>query len=720
MTPALRIPRWSRQPAHRLWGPFVEWALLVAILAMTCCGPAWAQQRAAATDRANSAVASQLTHTAATSLLRNIMADDPEGQLEGEPITLLAALESSPDRRQQLLAVQDYWQLASAIGRYNTHLLAYRLITELESPGRTSGGRNDRRQPSGNGDEAQIQEQRNNAHKRLDEARAEVQQRQRTLAKSARRNSGQPLPLPGDAQHTSVYFTRYNEIFAGRTAPATAMLMQRLLPHYHQAVDLRTTAATAAEDAWEAVREGFASGQFDVHSAIDAWGRFVEQQQAFVTLVGQYNEAIADYALTVAPENASAADLRGMLIRTAETAATSLWRQGEPDRFDRDWDRRAEPASFDDRYDDQRQAAPEVEYDDASEADWNRAAPRRLRDEPHVRPLPPPETGPDDSYLTPADDPASLRREALRPPYDSSSRAPYHSSNGATYDRDYRVAQAPSGARAASATSTSDIYSAAAPLPLSDLADLPPHRRSQRLAVLLCSDDRQLVSTLGEPFDLQACLQKAPPQRRREAVAAYWSARRALSEWQAQRRLLGHVETLSRDRLSVRSEAGGPTLALLVEAARASARADIAWSEAQWIAAQFQLTQAVGGKLDGPWLFPTTPPHGGRYVANGRDASRAATTLQQLDRGLAAAALDVVQASEQLGGLNGQRMSRTQELQATLAAVQQEADHTRHFLDELTRYNVAIADYALAVLPEQSSAGQLVSALVVTRGGRGN
>ena len=59
-------------------------------------------------------------------------------------------------------------------------------------------------------------------------------------------------------------------------------------------------------------------------------------------------------------------------------------------------------------------------------------------------------------------------------------------------------------------------------------------------------------------------------------------------------------------------------------------------------------------------------------------------------------------------------------LQATLAAVQQEADHTRHFLDELTRYNVAIADYALAVLPEQSSAGQLVSALVVTRGGRGN
>jgi hypothetical protein len=54
-------------------------------------------------------------------------------------------------------------------------------------------------------------------------------------------------------------------------------------------------------------------------------------------------------------------------------------------------------------------------------------------------------------------------------------------------------------------------------------------------------------------------------------------------------------------------------------------------------------------------------------------------------------------------------------LDLALAANQQQLDETFGFLDTLTGYNRAIADYALSVLPASASADQLVRALVVVR-----
>lgn len=732
MKPVLRTPRRSALSAHRHArrlnrGVLIWTAVLLAGLAIPSI--ATAQQRASRSTTAAQAPSKtksppQSSHSPAASLIRNILAEDPGGQVDGEPISLLVALESSTQRRQQLRAVQDYWRLAAAVGDYNAHLVAYRLISDLSAADAPSTSR-DRRAGD---DQRHLQQQRDDAHARMERAREDVFQQQRTLAQTLRRPSSQPLPLPADLPHSAVYFTRYNEIFSGRTPPPPAILMQRLLPLEHRAVDLRTAAATAAEDAWEAVREGYAEGHFDVHSAIDAWGRFVEQQQAFLAIVGRYNQAIAEYALAVAPQNASPADLRAMLIRTADSASTSLWRQGE-ESWPGDYDRRpVEPAQYYDRRFGQRDSDgydAAVEYDDAtsdfSESTTNlRQPPRGFDDEPHIRPLPPPETGPDDSYLVPADEaPDETRpathRNTLRPPSYTASRDEYRQGAGAG---DLRVAQAPGAPRESNDSGDApELPTAARPLDTTELAELPPYRRSQRLAVQLASDDRQDSARWGQPLDLQTCLQQAPAQRRREAVAAYWSARRALSDWQSQRRLLGQVEALIRDRLSVRGELTGPALALLLQAARAAARADAAAAEADWVAAQFQLTQEVGGKIDAEWLYPITPPHGGRYVTNTRDATRAVANLQQLDRSLAAAALDVVDSNQQADALV-RRLTSAQDLQAALAAVQRQADHTRHFLNELNRYNVAIADYALGVLPTQANAAQLVSALVVTRGGR--
>ncbi len=120
-----------------------------------------------------------------------------------------------------------------------------------------------------------------------------------------------------------------------------------------------------------------------------------------------------------------------------------------------------------------------------------------------------------------------------------------------------------------------------------------------------------------------------------------------------------------------------------------------------------------------PWVWPTTAPHGGRYVTEsaGRN-SRGAEALQQLDRALAAAALDVVDGAEQLSRRETQRAAGPAELQALLAAFEQQSEQARQFLDEVTRYNVAIADYALGVLSDRADAAQLASALVVTRPGR--
>jgi hypothetical protein len=52
---------------------------------------------------------------------------------------------------------------------------------------------------------------------------------------------------------------------------------------------------------------------------------------------------------------------------------------------------------------------------------------------------------------------------------------------------------------------------------------------------------------------------------------------------------------------------------------------------------------------------------------------------------------------------------------AAIAIIEQQSNHTIFFLRAATKYNIAIADYAMAVMPSNVPADQLVVALVIPR-----
>jgi hypothetical protein len=126
--------------------------------------------------------------------------------------------------------------------------------------------------------------------------------------------------------------------------------------------------------------------------------------------------------------------------------------------------------------------------------------------------------------------------------------------------------------------------------------------------------------------------------------------------------------------------------------------------------------------LDGPWLLPTTTPHGGGYHLKNDVQPAALNDSFTFRRGvlvvpsthatLVELARTVVLADAARAATAARFDQGTAGLDKLIAAIEMETDQTRQFLATLTQYNLEIADYALAVMPASAPVNAIVGALI--------
>ncbi|HTM55532.1 MAG TPA: hypothetical protein VL175_16000 [Pirellulales bacterium] len=256
-------------------------------------------------------------------------------------------------------------------------------------------------------------------------------------------------------------------------------------------------------------------------------------------------------------------------------------------------------------------------------------------------------------------------------------------------------------------------------------------QRVQKLGNLL-HWDRNLPPDSGNGATLAECLRSVDASRRLGLIRAYWRARERAARYQA---LVDQVEQLSALPVIAIEKRARPELGVRLQAARRAARAATYDAHAQLLAAEFELTQAAGRRLDEPWLVPSTAPQSGRYIV---DVSRRATTparywgervrlehekLEERADALIRADVDRAQLVSEARAAQTPPPGAGQNdtpaaLDVLLSAIERQNAETMAFLHDLTEYNVAIAHYVLVAWPDPLPSDELVRKLVVPRSTR--
>lgn len=586
------------------------------------------------------------------------------GSLAGRPTTLLEALGRTADRSQQAAVARAYWRLAAAVGEYHAKFLAVERLQRI-SP-RTE-------------DVSALRFQRALAVEALLQARERAARAQRALAEVAGWSFS--APLPADAPHAGPYRTGLNESLASATFPARHRLVHRVLPLRRQGIELRAAAVQAAEDALEAALDAYRESGVDFAVVLSCVARAVEQREGFVAEVCAYNEEIAEFALSVAPPDASARALVSMMIVPASPGSASS--------------RPAENVASPPNLPAKRAAvAPATGVEAASavlpaspwEPDVVPASPRQPT-------LAPPKPKPPEAI---PDEPLPL------PP----KPAP-----------EYTAKRAPIADRTAGNLSKSSaLYPA--------LVSASAIGRVQDLAAAL-HWDRRLPSEAGRTTELEECLRGVSSGDRRSVIEAYWTARERVAVYQVFAEQGDLIEQLAPLVLDHRQQPTGPLDMLHLRAARLAIDAARSAAQVELLRAQFELTQRTGRPLNDVWLLPATAPHAGPYRLK-LEEQKAEIVQQPLVKRLAAAvpalfdvlqqrAGAVVEADAARAAATAAYESSGRGMEPVLAAMRWQTAETLAFLQTLTAYNQAIADYALTVLPSAIPGDHLVPALVLTR-----
>jgi hypothetical protein len=264
-----------------------------------------------------------------------------------------------------------------------------------------------------------------------------------------------------------------------------------------------------------------------------------------------------------------------------------------------------------------------------------------------------------------------------------------------------------------------------------------PPQRVQRLANLL-HWDRNLPPDAGEPTTLADCLRGVAPKERLGVIEAYWRTRERVARYQALNEQLEQFNVLPSMAIELRDQPGMAEASVRLQAARRAAHAAVIDAHVALLVAEFGLMQATGRRLDDPWVLPSTPPQSGRYhVAAGtatRENTRAHHWSEMIrlqheklqERADAIIQSDVHRAvlvnetrrGADPGATENDLADEPMRLDGALRSILRQNRATLAFLEDLTAYNITIAQFALAALPATISSDELVKKLVIARTAR--
>ena len=134
------------------------------------------------------------------------------------------------------------------------------------------------------------------------------------MARRIDRASDTRWPMPDTTPHSGPYLLRLD---ARPRELAQTWQMKRLaatIPTLGEGLQDRAAAVIEADAARAAAAADFAAGDRDLEGALASVSRQTEETFAFLDLLGEYNRAIAEYALTVLPAAAPAEQVVATLV----------------------------------------------------------------------------------------------------------------------------------------------------------------------------------------------------------------------------------------------------------------------------------------------------------------------------------------------------------------------------------------------------------------------
>jgi hypothetical protein len=594
-----------------------------------------------------------------------------ESRIAGQPLTLMQALATSPDRRQQLSIARAYWQTAETVAKYHY------CFDHVEQLGRLECRK---------GDEASLAAERAAATAMLRETELAAGSAQYELAALVQLPADSAPPLPADRPHVGAYRTNYQELFGTRPAPDRARLIDRTLPVRRTGIDQRAIAVQAAQDAFTAATEAYGSGHGSLGSLILSSGQLLHQQWIFMETVCRYNQDIAEYAMIVAAPNATPQVLVGFMIISPQNTGQSLIPESqggvrqaglnEPVPNQPGWNGSGQ-STFAPRNVPGASAIPTV----VPGAQWGSTV-SPIRGEPTLAPQGPTATPNGQKEPTPAPprvlSPVGAKNESTlaqpreeprttdgqkgasdaqgvsdRPGAENRSKANSGASQedgtrrvpattGDPFSRRVETANKPPldaaadsdswSSRTASGGATAAKAPASADAGISlyrGLVESAPAERAKQLAATL-HWDRSLPEGAGRSTTLEECLARQTSagqggivarkdtsgvsSDRRAMVDAFWIARQRAAEYQAVAQETEFLENLVPLVLERRGDACGGAAMLYLRAARQNAKANIFEAQLALFEAQFELALRTRTAAETLWPLPSTPPHAGQYA----------------------------------------------------------------------------------------------------------
>jgi hypothetical protein len=281
-----------------------------------------------------------------------------------------------------------------------------------------------------------------------------------------------------------------------------------------------------------------------------------------------------------------------------------------------------------------------------------------------------------------------------------------------------------------------------------DLAAEPEHRRAQRLSARLAGPavataaDHLAAGDAGvagaellsfEPLSIEQCLMAASEPRaganpnltarRRDAVVGYWRCRQQAARVGICVERTHLLSALGPLVLARRAAPDGAANALSWRAQTLAAQAECEQAITDLVVAGWQLNVALAHPLDRPWFTADNAPHAGRYLtkidqlapalAQSVAVQQRADMIPQSYAAVTARAEGVVEADRLRSALLADYAAGRGSLTGVLHSLERQTTDSLAFLTDLTRYNQAIADYALAVVPIDLPVATLAGALVM-------
>ncbi|MBN2474723.1 MAG: hypothetical protein JXB62_08950 [Pirellulales bacterium] len=665
-----------------------------------------------------------------------------EGKLRGEPLTLLAAVSSTRDRQQLSQIVHAYWRLVETVVVYSFRWEHDRQLQQIKAD-----------------DDAErvLRAARAASAAAIQEAEVMAVKAQHELATLVPFASEAPLPMPADRPQIGPYRTGFSLLFAMRPAPGRLRLIDYSLPIRRQAIDRRVLAIEAASEAQQATIDAYGQGQARLSDCLALMDESLRQRRALIASVCRYNDDIADYALSVAGPEIAGRSLVGMLIKIEDDTAIQPAGHIEAVPVWTPYSQRNLPTPA--RLPQTRVPTPAKRSGGTTPTPAKH--PGQKTPTPAKRPQshqPTPAKGSEEDARSPASEwlpsgPAAEETPALDPVEgageegsgneigvsagsrsDATESGMLDDSPSTMAERPMVPVDADSDAGAARTAnkpvaSNRHAWEAADPEPSRLPSELPtteesfppvptagtPGARTAQLVAALY-EENTLPPGDAKPLSLTECLRTAPGGDRRRLIETYWLAAHRMAAYHVLARRVRLLEGLARQPAPESSESRR-------RASRMAAEADLLEAHAKLLESQRVLAVWVGRVSEAAWPIPSTVPYSGPYQAKPQAQSqplavswacrRLAAAVTGLADGVQRRATAVLEAEMACAGATEAYQTGGRPVDPVLERIDRQSDQMLAFLQTVTDYNRAIAEYALTTLPPDSPQEALLAALAV-------